>query len=468
MNSATELLKPGDITPELIERLDRQGPRYTSYPTAPEWKEDFGPAEFLKAIHRADELPDPLALYIHIPFCKELCFFCGCTVVITNNPDKNTQYLERLERELALLTPHLQKRRTLGQLHLGGGTPTHLSPAELQRLVGMLQQYFSWTPDAERAIEVDPRVTTKEHITTLASLGFNRISLGVQDFDPVVQKAVNREQSESATVELYHTCRAAGFHSINIDLIYGLPWQTPSSFAKTLASVIAMRPDRIAVFGYAHVPWMKKAQTKFEKKDRLPTPRERCELFSLAIGTFTEAGYRSIGLDHFALPGDELTRALDAGTLARSFQGYTTRPAEDLLSLGHSAISDLAGAYAQNARALHDYETAIDAGAPSTCRGYLLSNDDILRRHVIMKIMSAARMDFATIENRFHVNFAEYFATELAELRPYEEHGLVRLTGDAIHVTPIGRIFVRNVAMAFDRFLREKKSQPGNRFSRTV
>lgn len=460
-------LKPGEITPDLILKFDRQGPRYTSYPTAPEWTTDFGIQQFTGAVERADKSSEPLAIYTHIPFCRELCFFCGCTVVITNKPERNRTYLDRLKRELSLLLPHLKHRRTIGQLHLGGGTPTHLTPAELRELHQMYSAEFTFTPDAELAIEVDPRVTTAEHIDTLAALGFNRISLGVQDFNETVQKAVNREQSEEATKSLFQHCRRAGFRSINIDLMYGLPHQTPESFEATLRSVISMRPDRVAVFGYAHVPWMKKAQTKFERKDRLPSPRERCQLFALAISSFTAAGYRNIGLDHFALPNDDLTHALDSGTMTRSFQGYTTRPAEDLLSLGHSAISDLAGAYAQNQRTLPEYEQAIDSGVLPTCRGYLLTPDDLLRRHVIMKVMSATETHFNEIEQKFNINFKEYFARELLELEEYAQAGLLIFGAASIRVTPIGRVFVRNLAMVFDKFLREKKGD-GRQFSRTV
>ncbi|MBI3819809.1 MAG: oxygen-independent coproporphyrinogen III oxidase [Planctomycetes bacterium] len=461
------ILNPGDITPDLIERLDRQGPRYTSYPTAPQWSEQFGVREFTDAIERADAVAQPLAIYTHIPFCKELCFFCGCNVVITNIPSRNRTYLDRVKKELAMLTPYLKHRRTLGQLHLGGGTPTHLTPAELEELHGMFTKEFTFTPDAELAIEVDPRVTSHEHIDTLARLGFNRISLGVQDFNITVQKAVNREQSEEQTKELFQHCRARGFRSINIDLMYGLPHQTTETFETTLRSVISMRPDRVAVFGYAHVPWMKKAQTKFERKDKLPEPRERYQLFATAISAFTASGYRNIGLDHFALPNDDLTVALDAGAMTRSFQGYTTRPAEDLLSLGHSSISDLGGVYAQNARALPDYESAVDGGRLATCRGYSLSADDLLRRHVIMKVMSATRMGFDEIEHKYNIRFSEYFAREIEELKQYESFGLLTIGTDSLTVSAVGRVFVRNLAMVFDRFLREK-SGGEKRFSRTV
>lgn len=461
------LLKPGDITPNLIAKFDRQGPRYTSYPTAPEWNEQFGKESFAAAIERADASDAPLSIYTHIPFCKELCYFCGCTVVITNNPAKNGAYLKYLKRELDLLLPHLKRRRSIGQFHLGGGTPTHLSPSGLRELLDIFTSEFTILPDAELSIEADPRVTTAEHIETLASLGFNRISLGVQDFNKDVQAAVNRVQSEEQTKQLFDHCRRSGFRSINIDLMYGLPKQTAASFEKTLTSVIAMRPDRVAVFGYAHVPWMKKAQTIFDKDQSLPSPRERCELFAIAISAFTAAGYRSIGLDHFALPDDELTRALDAGAMTRSFQGYTTRPAEDLLALGHSAISDLAGVYAQNARTLPEYEQSIGGGALATCRGYLLTNDDLLRRRLIIKIMAAARVRYNEFEELFKINFQEYFAVETAELQQYDRAGLIILDREGFTVTPIGRVFVRNVAMVFDKFLRERSGE-GRRFSRTI
>jgi oxygen-independent coproporphyrinogen III oxidase len=466
MPSASRL-RPGDVTPELIARLDRQGPRYTSYPTAPEWTDAFGPEDFVAAIRRADERDEPLAVYVHVPFCRELCFFCGCTVVIDNKPATAQRYLERLRREIALVVPHLRRRRRVGQLHLGGGTPTHLTPRELEDLHALIAAELSFDRDAELSIEVDPRVTSGEHVATLRRLGFNRISLGVQDFDLAVQKAVNREQSEEATRSLFETCRLAGFSSINVDLIYGLPHQTPESFSRTLESVLRMRPDRIAVFGYAHVPWMKPAQRKLEKEEGLPSPQQRCALFATAIETFNSAGYRHIGMDHFALPEDELSRALDEGTMTRSFQGYTTRPAADLLSFGHSSISDLAGAYAQNARHLPDYERAIDEGGLATQRGYWMSSDDELRRAVIVRVMSASELDFGEIEKRFDVDFRGTFARELGELATLCELGLATLEPDRLRITPVGRVFVRNLAMVFDRFLRERPPAE-RRFSRTV
>lgn len=460
-------MKPGDVTAELLQKFDRQGPRYTSYPTAPEFTESFGPAQFAEALARIDTSIEPLAMYLHVPFCKELCLFCGCNVVITNTASKGRVYLERLRKEVALIAPLLQKRRSIGQLHIGGGTPTYLSPPELEMLAGIIKNDFSLTSDAELSIEADPRVTSNEHIAMLSKLGFNRISLGVQDFDTTVQEAVNRIQSEDVTKNLFDECRRAGFRSINIDLIYGLPRQTPATFEKTLTTIIKMRPDRAAVFGYAHVPWMKKAQTVFDRNGLLPAASERCELFRMAISAFTAAGYRSIGLDHFALPNDDLTKALDSGSMTRSFQGYTTRPAEDLLSLGHSSISDLGGAYAQNARTLPEYETAIDSGTLATCRGYLLSNDDLLRRHVIMKVMSATVTQYCDIEQKFGISFREYFKTEINELQLLADQGLVHLEHDTISVTPIGRIFIRNIAMIFDKFLREKGGG-NNQFSRTI
>jgi oxygen-independent coproporphyrinogen-3 oxidase len=455
------------ITTELLAKFDRQGPRYTSYPTAPEFAESFGPADFARAIREADRCADPLAVYVHIPFCKELCFFCGCNVVITNVPARNRRYLDHLKKELSMILPHLPHRRTLGQLHLGGGTPTHLTPEELEDLAGLFRSEFQFSPGAELAIEVDPRVTTREHVETLARLGFNRISLGVQDFDPSVQEAVNRQQSEEMTKQLFRQCREAGFRSINIDLIYGLPRQTAESFEKTLATVIAMRPDRVAVFGYAHVPWMKKAQTRFDRKEQLPGGAQRCEIFAGAIRAFTGAGYRSIGLDHFALPGDDLALAFDAGTMTRSFQGYTTRPSEDLLAIGHSSISDMAGCYAQNARTLPEYEAAIDAGRLATCRGYRSTKDDLLRKYVIMRVMSAHVFRFDEIDRHFDIVFEEYFKNECEDLKQLADDGLIRRGDRSFEATPIGRIFIRNVAMVFDRFLREKGGA-GRQFSRTV
>lgn len=460
-------LRPGDITPELIARLERAGPRYTSYPTAPEWSDAFGPAEHAAALERADAVDAPLALYVHVPFCRELCFFCGCTVVIDKKASSGERYLGTLRAEKALVDPHLRRRRRLGQLHLGGGTPTQLSPDALRRLHAIVTEGFALEPDAEQSIEVDPRVTTLEHVAALRELGFNRISLGVQDFDPVVQKAVHREQSREGTEALFAACRAAGFRSINVDLIYGLPHQTPESFGRTLEAVTAMRPDRVAVFGYAHVPWMKPAQKALEKEAALPDAGARCAIYASAIEAFTGAGYRHIGMDHFALPKDDLAKALDAGTMTRSFMGYTTRPAEDLVGLGQSAISDLAGAYAQNERTLPEYEKAVAEGRLPTVRGYVLSEDDRLRRWTIMRVMSATDLKYGEVERRFGVEFREVFAKELEELKALEKAGLVRLNAEQLTVTPLGRVFVRNAAMAFDRFLRERAGST-RRFSRTV
>ncbi len=468
MSADEERLRPGDITPELVARLDRAGPRYTSYPTAPEWTEAFGPGDFAEALRRANtRAGEPLAVYVHVPFCDALCFFCGCTVVIQRDRGLGAGYLARIRRELALVVPHFPERRRVGQLHLGGGTPTWLSPEEIERLHDQLAEELAFDADAEKSIEVDPRVTTAEHVATLRRLGFGRISLGVQDFDAAVQRAVNRVQPEEATRALVEECRRAGFVSVNVDLIYGLPHQTPDSFGRTLERVIAMRPDRVACFGYAHVPWMKKAQTKLERDGNLPGPEERCRIFVRAVEAFTEAGYRSIGMDHFALPEDSLVRALDAGTMTRSFQGYTTRPADDQVSLGHSAISDLAGAYAQNARELPAWEAAIDAGRLATIRGYRLTPDDELRRDTIRRIMSGTTIEWTAVSARHGVDAERVFAWELAELAPLEDAGLVRRSPGKLSITPVGRIFVRNVAMVFDRFLRDRA--PGEkRFSRTV
>lgn len=460
-------LNPGEITAELVARLDRPAPRYTSYPTAPEWNEGFRAGDFAAALRRADESTAPIALYVHVPFCAELCHFCGCTVVIGRQPERDRAYVARLRREIGLLTQHLVKRRVLGQVHLGGGTPTHLSPAQLRELMTAIRSAFTIAPGAELSVEVDPRVTSMEHWTALRELGFTRASLGIQDFDPAVQKAVNRVQSEELTRESIEACRALGFTSVNVDLMYGLPRQTPETFQRTLEAVAALRPDRIACFGYAHVPWLKKAQLRFERDGSLPTAEQRCRLFVLAIETFTRAGYRSIGMDHFALPGDDLTRALDGGTLTRSFMGYTTRPDEDLLGIGHSAISDLARAYAQNARTLPEYELAIDRGELATCRGHLLTDDDILRRAVIQRIMSADSLVYSEFEARFAIDFKKTFRAELADLLAFEDHGLLTMSPDRVEITSAGRIFVRNLAMCFDRYLREG-SASGPRFSRTL
>lgn len=457
-----------DITVDLLKRYDRPGPRYTSYPTAVEFNERFDEAAYRDRLAEAARAAgDPLSLYLHLPFCEERCSFCGCMVIITKKREVAARYLEYLHRELAMLADALNGRRTLVQYHWGGGTPTYLSPAQMAALHEVVTRHFDIQPGAEVAIEVDPRVTSFEQLELLRQMGFNRLSMGVQDFTPAVQEAVNRIQPEEQTRALFDRARALGFESINIDLIYGLPLQTRESFAKVADTVAHMRPDRIAVYSFAHVPWIRGHQKKLDPA-AIPVGERKLELFVEAMTRFTAAGYVQIGMDHFALPGDELARASASGVLHRNFMGYTTKPAADMVGAGVSAIGDVRGAFAQNVKKLSTYYEAIDAGRFPIERGYRLDADDRLRRVVITELMCNFRVRRADVERRFEIAFEPYFSRELDELAagPVAD-GFVRLDADGIEVTPRGRLFVRNVAMIFDRHLR---CRSGERpvFSRTI
>jgi oxygen-independent coproporphyrinogen-3 oxidase len=389
-------------------------------------------------------------------------------VIITQKREVAVRYLAYLEREIAMLAGSLRGRRRIVQHHWGGGTPTYLEPAQMQRLHDTVSRYFDFDPDAEKAIEIDPRVTTHEQLDLLRALGFNRLSMGVQDFTPEVQDAIHRRQSEQLTRELYEYARSIGFDSINVDLIYGLPRQQLDSFRRTLESVVGMRPDRIAVYSYAHVPWLRPHQKNIDATT-LPDAGLKFELFGAAVETFLAGGYAAIGMDHFALPGDELAQAAAARRLHRNFMGYTTRPATDMLGTGVSAIGDVRGAFAQNLKKLPDYYSAIDSGRFPIERGYALSPDDLLRRYVITELMCNFHLDRAVVEQRFSVDFSRYFARELADLAdgpgPVAD-GFLTITRDSLDVTPRGRLFVRNICMTFDKYLPAHAGRPV--FSRTI
>ena len=455
-----------DVTSELLQRYDRPGPRYTSYPTAVEFSEDFDPREYSDRLEGLSA-EEPVSLYVHLPFCRHRCTFCGCHVIATPRRDAAARYLEYLEREIEVLDRHLAGRARLEQYHWGGGTPTYYEPDEMVQLQEAVRARFDILPDAEVAVEVDPRVTTPDQVDTLRDLGFNRISMGVQDFTPQVQEAIGRNQGEEDTVRLYEHCRARGFASINVDLIYGLPAQTSSTFRHALDRVIAMRPDRVAVYSYAHVPWVRGHQKRIDA-DLLPGREAKFELFAAAIRAFREGGYRLIGMDHFALPGDELATALEERRLHRSFMGYTVQRTPVMLGLGISSIGDVAGVYAQNAKKLKPYYDALDSGSLPVERGYALTPDDLVRRHVIQELMCNLYLDVGDVERRFGVVFQEYFGEELAQLceAPVTD-GLVQLSPETIEVTDLGQLFIRNICMPFDRHLRDKpRRQPT--FSRTV
>ena len=451
-----------------ILRFSGPGPRYTSYPTVPAWSdaltEDDVRAAYARAGLRADE---PLSLYVHLPFCARLCLFCGCTVEITHRADRVERYLAALEREIEAIATLLGPRRRASQLHWGGGTPTHLSVAQIRRVHGALARHFSFEPGAEISIEVHPHVTTFEQVDVLTELGFQRFSMGVQDTDPHVQAVIQRDQSIAETAALVSHCRARGVRSVNLDLMYGLPAQTEATFAQTLTDVAAIRPDRLALYGYAHVPWLKPFQLTLEQHG-LPGPAARARLFALAVERLSSVGYELLGLDHFALPEDSMVQALNEGRLHRNFQGYTDQRAEEMVSFGMSAIGDVGGAFLQNARETKGYEERIAGGRLATVKGLVRSREDDLRRAAIQELMCRMRLDLDELGARFdRDDLALHFADEWRRLEPLAAEGLCRLGARRVEVLPTGRLYLRHFAMAFDAYLaREDSGKP--RFSQTV
>ncbi len=457
-----------DISPDLLKKYDRPGPRYTSYPTAPVWKTDFTAENYRDAIERANRSTPakPLSLYFHIPFCEELCYFCGCSTIISRDKAKSADYIEILGQEIAFLGSLVPRERRVVQLHLGGGTPSNLTPVQNRIFFNHVNRAFSVDyQKGEISIEIDPRHATDEYLESIRSLGVNRISMGVQDFDPVVQKAVNRIQTYGMTRKVFEKCRELGFHSINIDLIYGLPFQTVEGFGKTLDQVVELSPDRLAVFNYAHVPWLKKHMVLIREGD-LPKPETKFDLMMLIGERLTGAGYVYIGMDHFAKPQDELTLAQKNKTLYRNFQGYTTKAQADLIGMGVTAISMVGDVYAQNVKSLADYQTRVSEGRLPTHRGYRLSKDDILRRSIITRIMCDLEIDRRHALDPYGEEFDRYFASEVKELEAFASDGLIEITPDVITLTPLGRVFMRNIAMVFDQYL--KAVPRGPLFSRTL
>lgn len=462
------------VSPDLLRRLSRPGPRYTSYPTAPEWTEAIGTAERIQHLQRAEAEGEhaPLSVYFHLPFCRAMCTYCGCNVVIARRQERADLYIDYLIREMDLVVQHLVKRRTISQLHWGGGTPTFLNERQLLRLWQAITQRFTILSEAEVALEIDPVVTSREQLALLRGLGFNRISMGVQDFTPEVQQYIGRLQSVEQTRSLYEYCRFLGFKGINFDLIYGLPKQREETFAQTLATVIEMKPDRVAVFGYAHVPWMRPQQRQFAET-LIPQAPQRFRLFALAHRYFLEAGYLQIGLDHFARPEDELAQARLARRLHRNFQGYTVQPASDILAYGITGISDVQRCYSQNVKTLARYYRGLDQGILPVERGWILSAEDHLRRQIINSIMCNFYVDLQQICVPYDLDAKSVFASELQQLGELEDLGLLQRKGLALELTPLGRILVRNVAMIFDTYLRKQpptaatgKSHPT--FSKTI
>jgi oxygen-independent coproporphyrinogen-3 oxidase len=455
------------IDPVLIRKYDVSGPRYTSYPTADRFVQAFGEAEYRHWITKRNigGIIQPLSLYVHLPFCDTVCFYCACTKVVTRNHGRSAKYIKYLGRELALLSRSLSTERAVSQMHWGGGTPTFLSRDEMRELMRAFDAQFERCPDFECSIEVDPRRVEPGTMGFLAELGFNRVSIGVQDFDPDVQKAVHRIQNEEQTQRVIGEARTAGFRSVNLDLIYGLPKQTLNSFDATLDEVLALDPDRVALYSYAHLPRLFKPQRRIAESE-LPSPETRLQILTLAIGRLTRAGYLYIGTDHFAKPDDELAVAQRQGRLQRNFQGYSTRPECDMLGLGMSAIGRIGPTYSQNVKTLEEYYAALDAGRLPVWRGMVLTKDDLVRRAVIQALACHFRLAIESIELSYLVNFSDYFSGELEDLRRLEEDGLVELQPDWIVVTSKGRLLVRVVCMVFDRYLREHRQRQS--YSRVI
>ena len=457
----------------LLRRYDRPGPRYTSYPTAPQFHAGFGHAEFRAAAmaSNGDPIPRRISLYVHVPFCESPCFYCGCNRIITRDKARGDAYLTRLYREIALLAPLFDRDRDVIQVHFGGGTPNFLAPSQLQALMDSLQHHFhlSDSPERDISIELDPRFVATDDIEALASCGFNRASLGIQDFDPAVQAAVNRVQSVDETAAIIDACRANGFRSINVDLIHGLPLQTLEGFRRTLDTVLAMQPDRLAVYGYAHMPHLFRPQRRIDA-GQLPSADAKLSLLQLAIETLSDAGYVHIGMDHFALPADDLSQAQAQGRLHRNFMGYTTHAQSDLVGIGVSAISHVGDTFSQNPRDLESWETAIDEGRLAIFRGMQMSADDVIRADVIQQLMCQGEIIISSLEHRHAIDFADYFSEALLHLQPLQDDGLVQRTPESITATPQGRLLLRNIAMCFDNYLPRLPLDPADppRFSRAI
>jgi oxygen-independent coproporphyrinogen-3 oxidase len=465
MRTANELPEL-EVSEEFLAKYNRPGPRYTSYPTAPVWDEKFRQVDLEEFFSAANSAQTPVSLYMHLPFCESLCLFCACNVVIQKDKQAAIPYLESLKAEIEHVSRFVSRERDVVQFHWGGGTPTYLTPEQLTDLFGYTRERFSFAHSAEIGIEVDPRVTSRAHLETLRKLGFNRLSMGIQDFNAQVQQTVHRIQPFELTRDLIAEARQLGFDSINVDLIYGLPYQTAATFGDTVDKVLALGPDRIAMFSYAHVPWLKKQQGSFQ--GHLPEGMEKFHIFKAGIRKFMDAGYVYIGMDHFARPSDELAAAQRERTLHRNFQGYTTKAGADLYGMGVSAISSVGEAYAQNDRVIGQYQSAVAERGAATMRGYRLAKDDVIRREVITRILCHTLLRKAEIEEKFDIPFDEYFARELAELAPMRDDGLVILDPGELRVTPLGRIFIRNIAMPFDRYLHEQKMDSRPLFSKTL
>lgn len=456
-----------EIDIDLVKKYDRPGPRYTSYPTAPQFNESFTHEDYLKEIQRTNEdenAPD-LSLYFHIPFCDTLCYFCGCNMIVSRNRDRINNYVQYVKREMDLLKKYIRPDRKVAQLHWGGGTPTHLTPDEIRDLSGYIRNSFDFHDNSENGCEIDPRELTKDHLSALRESGFNRISMGVQDFDEKVQKAVNRIQPEDTTRRVIDWVRELKYDSFNLDLIYGLPFQTIEEFEKTVDTIIDISPDRIALFNYAYVPWMKKHMSLINEED-LPKPENKLQILKMSVAKLTTAGYVFIGMDHFAKPDDDLAKALREKKLYRNFQGYSTNAGADLYSFGITSIGQIGKIYAQNYKTEKEYFEALDNNRIPIMKGYNMSDDDILRKHVITSIMCDFELDFERVEKKFDINFDKYFSWGLGNLQELIDDELISLEDRKLKVSEMGRLLIRNVAMNFDGFLERKEDTA--KYSRTV
>ena len=450
------------ISKDILQQFDVPGPRYTSYPTADRFVEAYGEAQYLHSLQErrtsSRGMMSPLSIYVHIPFCASLCYYCACNKIITGNYQKAIDYLDDLRREVELLIPHLGQGQAVSQIHLGGGTPTFFKDKELLALVNLLKSAFQWQLNGEFAIEVDPRTVDVERLHNLWAMGFNRLSLGIQDFDPQVQQEVHRVQTVEQVQALMQAARAIGFGSVNFDLIYGLPLQTQASWQRTLQAVLQLRPDRLAIYGYAHLPARFKPQRHIQVES-LPSASQKTSLLEMALEQLQDAGYVYIGMDHFALPEDSLSVAKRQGRLHRNFQGYSTRPDGDLLGLGVSAIGSMGSSYVQNAKLIDDYSDLLQQGKLPVVKGIGLTRDDLARRSIIMALMCQGRVELADIEQSYLLEFSTYFASELTQLQAFVKHGLIEFDSRVITVTATGWYLVRAIAMVFDKYVQSDEKR---------
>ena len=447
------------LTASLLEKYSVNVPRYTSYPPAPEWTESFTTEDFLLANQKANENKTPISLYFHLPFCESQCYFCACNVVISKKKSIVKPYIEHIKREIYNLSKVINKERLVEQIHLGGGTPTYFNPEELIDFFSSVRERFNISKTCEIGVEIDPRVTSYEHLKTLSSLGFNRLSMGIQDFELKVQEAINRIQPYNETKKIFDDARNLGFESINVDLVYGLPYQTKDTFTKTIDMIVGLNPDRIALFHYAHLPQLIHHQAKYISNEVLPTSNLKIEIFQCAVQALSDNGYVFIGLDHFAKSNDELAQARKNKTLHRNFQGYTTKAGCALYGLGITAISSVQNTFAQNIKKINSYYETLELNKSSLFRGIVLSKDDLLRKEIIMEILCHGILIKSEIEEKHSIDFDKYFSYELEKLKELEDDNLIECKGNKLEITNLGQFFLRNIASVFDFYLQHKNGK---------